>query len=314
MTRKSIVLTGVALAALCSLAGAQTAAPSTRPADPSPTESLDSLLLDRPDPPLILPNGTEPDAEPAPKLPAEGSEVSDEPARLTRDQESGWWVLTFDDPDVAPRRVLPNRYLQSLEEIQAEHPQVRFAVSGVTTVAGTNAYLLIRGAVELEDKPRPASRPTTAPTPQTPPDTQPAEGTDTGTLIDLMRQDEPGKPILEAGHPAQEPAQTPSVAPVEAAPIASARPGLIVDRVVRVVSDGDSEWWLASFEADNNLREPPLRLLPCGLTARVQASERKRDWRAPPGRYRATGEVTRYKGRRYLLPRKLIPIRDMGQF
>ncbi len=314
MTIRPILLTGLAVATLCSLTAAQDAAPSTRPTEPSAAENLDSLLLDRPDPPLILPNGAEPDAEPAPKLPAEGSEVSDEPARLVRDEEIGWWVLTFDDPDVSSRRVLPNRYLRSLEEILAQQGDARFAVSGVTTVAGANAYLLIRSATELKDKPRPTTRPTTAPTEQTAPDSQPADATDTGTLIDLMRQDEPGKPILEAGQPAHDMSQTPSVAPVDAAPIASARPGLIVDRVVRVVPDGDSGWWLANFEADNNLREPPLRLLPCRLTARVQASERKRDWRDPPGRYRATGEVTRYKGRRYLLPRKLIPIRDMGQF
>ena len=62
---------------------------------------------------------------------------------------------------------------------------------------------------------------------------------------------------------------------------------------------------MARFESDNTLADEPIRLLPCKL---LQKAKRR------GGRLRISGEITRYQGRRYLLLRKVLPERRMGQF
>jgi hypothetical protein len=82
---------------------------------------------------------------------------------------------------------------------------------------------------------------------------------------------------------------------------------VVVDRRIRVAPEPDTGWRQAVFVGDNTLREPPMRLLPCRLLEMAEAAGSGQFWRV-------SGEVTRYKGRHYLLIRKLIRLRDMGQF
>jgi hypothetical protein len=88
------------------------------------------------------------------------------------------------------------------------------------------------------------------------------------------------------------------------------------------------------FYADNTLQEPPLRLLPC--TELERATKAASGANAPAAnkpasgvntaannmaagsptttkKFRISGELSEYKGRRYLLLRKVQVERDMGQ-
>ena len=83
---------------------------------------------------------------------------------------------------------------------------------------------------------------------------------------------------------------------------------LLLILIVRVLPDGSGRWSLARFEADNALRDPPLRVLPSLL--REVAEAKGSDGQV----LRISGEISRYKGRRYLLLRKVLKERQMGQF
>jgi hypothetical protein len=103
----------------------------------------------------------------------------------------------------------------------------------------------------------------------------------------------------------------PSVAPLPPQPTTSSTRGsMIVDRVVRIYPEGKGGWWVIGFQGDNTLREPPIRLLPSPLL-----EEAEKDVAAAPAKikFRVTGELTEYKGRRYLLLRKLLVEKDLGQ-
>jgi hypothetical protein len=80
---------------------------------------------------------------------------------------------------------------------------------------------------------------------------------------------------------------------------------ILIDRVVRIARGADGQWMEARFEADNSLLERPLPLLPCRLLEKAEALT---------GKVRITGVIRRYKGQDYLLLRKVIAERDMGQF
>ena len=80
---------------------------------------------------------------------------------------------------------------------------------------------------------------------------------------------------------------------------------MIVDRLVRVLPDPASPWWNVRFEADNALGEPPLRVLPSRFLRTAQRLG---------GKLRVTGEMTHYKGQSYILLRKVLPERPLGQF
>jgi len=80
---------------------------------------------------------------------------------------------------------------------------------------------------------------------------------------------------------------------------------MIVDRLVRVLPDSTGAWWEVRFEADNSLGEPPLRVLPGRF---LQVAQKL------GGKLRITGEMTHYKGQSYILLRKVLRERQLGQF
>ena len=130
-------------------------------------------------------------------------------------------------------------------------------------------------------------------------------------IIRRLAGQRPGKSLGVRRMPDSQPV-APSVAPVSTQPaVASARGTMLVDRVMQISPDEKSGWWAGHFLGDNTLREPPVRLLPCSLLEdaenQVAASPRHLQ-------FRVSGEMTEYKGRRYLLLRKLVPERDLGQF
>lgn len=83
----------------------------------------------------------------------------------------------------------------------------------------------------------------------------------------------------------------------------------IVDRSVRLVREGD--WWVIHFVADNNPEsspQMPMKLLPNRMLERmIHQSQVVSQYE-----YIVSGEVTRYMDENYLLLRKLMRRRDMG--
>ena len=106
----------------------------------------------------------------------------------------------------------------------------------------------------------------------------------------------------------------PSVAPKPAAgptekELESQPRRLIADRTVRLLPTGVGQWKEVRFDSDNTLQEPPLRMIPCAMLERMEGKTRRGN-----ERLLVSGVVTRYKGREYLLLRKALPVRDLGQF
>lgn len=170
--------------------------------------------------------------------------------------------------------------------------------------------------------PRPTTRPTTRPTsrPTAMPTTRPAPGSakaaprkkgpSSADILKGLMQDRPGSPVIApVARPAAVSAAGPEAAPTagrEIQPLAKGK--LVVNRIIRVLATGDGDWKEARFEADNTLREPPIRLLPCRLFEWAEG------FAGGTKKLRVSGVVTQYKRRRYLLLRKVLQVRDLNQF
>ena len=271
---------------------------------------------------VIKPRDYKPPAPKKAKLPVEGSMLVDRLCRIKTDP-TGWVLAIFpaegDRKAVRPRWALPNETLEAMEKIHAKNPKLMFRISGEMTLYEENSFILIRRVAIIE--PEPESEPvvmtvkkSAAPVATT----QPVAGaagkpqpTTAPSSTDLM------KALLAEKNP------TPVILPrvkkkVQAAAVKSVAPGakgdiiqpatarLIVDRLMTIRKTKVANWREATFEADNTLREPPVTLLPCQLLkyAETQPSNR---------RLRVTGEITNYKGKRFMLLRKVIIERSMNR-
>ena len=88
----------------------------------------------------------------------------------------------------------------------------------------------------------------------------------------------------------------------------------MIDRLVTFLPVGHGNWVEAVFEADNNGQEPPLRVLPSVLLPGPPDGTDPDSMVGTTQRYWVSGEIMEYRGRRYLLLRKALVRRDMGQF
>lgn len=285
-------------------------------------EKITRLLLDKPEVPITLPLNAEKPVAVSP-LPTEGAMVVDRLCRLWSERDSTWLVLTFEpEPgraDEPERRVLPCRLTEQMETLAARTPGTRFRISGETTVYEGHAYLLPAKVTMLPpEAPAPAAAPVKAPAPTTKPTPATTRAADPNTepsssdLLDALLAEKVGRPV-QAVPVMPDSAKPASVAPTGPSVLPLARREMVADRLVRLVPDPQGRWWLAAFESDNTLQEPPMRLLPCGMLAKAQALAAG----ARPGRMRVlrvSGKVTRYAGNRYLLLRKVIVELNLGQF
>ena len=89
---------------------------------------------------------------------------------------------------------------------------------------------------------------------------------------------------------------------------------MVIDRLVTFLPVGHGNWVEAVFEADNNGQEPPLRVLPSVFLPGPPDGADPDSMVGTTQRYWVSGEITEYRGRRYLLLRKALVRRDMGQF
>jgi hypothetical protein len=78
----------------------------------------------------------------------------------------------------------------------------------------------------------------------------------------------------------------------------------VVDRVGRLARSGDAQQWEFVFEADGQaLSDPPVIILP---NLKLMAMEDAVGGSRRDLRFRVTGDLTEYRGRNYLLLRKVL--------
>jgi hypothetical protein len=83
---------------------------------------------------------------------------------------------------------------------------------------------------------------------------------------------------------------------------------MLVDRAGRITREG--EWWTFNFESDNqSYPEPPMKLLPNQALERMV---RESGGGLDPVVFVLTGEVTDFRGENFLLPRKVLRKRNLG--
>jgi hypothetical protein len=270
---------------------------------------------------VIRSRNYKPPVEKKAPLPREGSKVVDRLCRITTDP-SGWVLVWFpadgDRKAIRPRWALPNETLEAIETFQAKNPKMMFRVSGDMTIYDNNVFILIRRVAILDPpkqqapvvsvSPQSITKPTPATQAVTQPATKPAKAPSSSDLMnELLSEKNPTPVILPRVKEKISAAQVKSVAPgARGDVIEPATERLIVDRLMTIHKTKQAMWRKATFEADNTLREPPVLLLPCRLL-------RYAEGQPPSRRVRITGELTKYKGKRYMLLRKVFIEREMNR-
>lgn len=259
--------------------------------------------------------------------------ATDKPAAGTAagaGRQAGAWVTT-------PRWVLPSKWLEAIERNLAGRQSGLFEVTGETTVYKGRVFICLRNVKRSrrDDAPptarpvapgqagraglagaaltarpavgRPATRPAVASRPFK------AIPTHAGAVAARLLADRPGRPV-DVPQDSGPVKAAPSVAPAGAGQLDEDRGEVRADRTAVIELDADGRWWQARFISDNTLQDQPVRLLPCKLleVAVRQAARYRRAGKT--ARMKISGVISRYKGMQYMLLRKVVVDRDMGQF
>ena len=154
----ALVLLVLLIASLCPTAQAQDDQPTSRP---SPTtlpaqQMLDRMLQSRPDAGRPLSPGDAPPETDQPFVRKEGDVLRQRVGRLVRARDGKAWEFhyeadgkTLQDPAMG---ILPNSYLAAMEAtLKKSNRDVRFRITGVTTLYNGHNYILIERAVVIPD-------------------------------------------------------------------------------------------------------------------------------------------------------------------
>jgi hypothetical protein len=228
-------------------------------------------------------------------------------------------MVTFENnrtlPYQSPRLLLPCRLLEELETHLQANPNARYRLSGETTRDTKNVYMLLQRVAIVEEGVtdiEPETPTVEEKTPASQPASQSADNPTTG-LIAQMLQDRPGRAMKITATPSRKATENiESVAPAGRRPFDPGKRDLVVDRIVRILPEPGGEWWQARFESDNTLREPPLRILPGLRLEWIKMSLEETG--NTDMRLRVSGDITYYKGKRYLMLRKVLRQRDLDEF
>lgn len=253
------------------------------------------------------------------KIPAEqhrlpeGYVIGSRVGRIER--EGDWFIARLEHregmPDAPPLRVLPNRELAMVEAILGEAPEVRqYLLTGrITEFQGTNYLLLehvaqvVPGAEEVE-----AAAAAATSTPRA--DESQSDEPSPAEIVKQLMKNEPQRALVLPA-PATQPQAEMEAAEGDEAEADRAWPEgtFLVDRQGRVVPGGDSWWTLAWEDRGELARRKPIRLLPNRLleTALSISGAGTRSVV-----FIVSGEVLEYKGTNYLLLRKVLVRRDLG--
>jgi hypothetical protein len=137
---------------------------------------------------------------------------------------------------------------------------------------------------------------------------------DSDEILNALRRDRLGKPVVPVVRPETRRPNEPSVAPVPKGKVLPAGRGwTVVDRLVTLAPAKRGQWMQVRFQSDNTLREPPMRLLPCGILRKAELIAAAAE-KGKTVRLRISGVITFYRGKRFLLLRKALLERDLGRF
>jgi len=324
---KVLICTLCLVAALAALSPAEetsdSAAPDEPPTRPGPQRSLleESALEE-----LRVPVTTVVSARPGrrgkfkPVL-RENALVVDHVTTIEKDPSGKWWTLRY--PPVKAMRLLPSLWLEAIERQHAGQPDARFRLSGEVFVYHRGYYLMLRKALMLLPAEADGALPTPARNDQqspsrvasTRPATRPRPSAEGGTTADDIAREliqrRPTQRVAPLALP-QTPKQAPASVPPPKVTVPPGPGRMIVSRRTRLLPPDASGWFRLAFESDNNLREPPRRVLPSRQLEKMENLSRRGT--APGVRFDVSGEIKTYRGVEYVLLRTVRRERDMGQF
>ncbi len=230
--------------------------------------------------------------------------------------EGIWWVFKGaggrGEPPLTRLRLLPSRSLAQIEAAaRRAGPERAFVVSGLITEYRGMNYLLpseaqLSRTLAPTEPPRargaaakPSGRPAAGPSRPLP--------AASAVLQQLVREqvavptplppaDTRGLPTpVSKGNPRSGSASLPDGT-------------ILIDRVVRLVRDDD--WWILTFESSGD-NPGPMRLLPSRLVETLEAASAGG---ADHVTFIISGEVHSYRGARFILLRKVLVRRSLGNF
>lgn len=268
-----------------------------------------------------------------PKLLPDGYTVGRRPGRVER--RNGGYELILDPiprlPDAPPLRILPNARLTLLEAILGDGgPERHFVITGrITEFQGAN-YILLDNIAELAaSSDEKASAPSVAaPAAKVAPATQPAAETvnrpsghepTAEELINQLMKDKPTRALVFPDE-VQPTGTAPASAPVSERPITvSPAPSLerahwadetlLSDCQARLVPGEAGVWTLAFEDPGKKPTLRPIRILPSKL---LETALKLTVGGTKPVVLVVSGEVTAHKGTNYILLRKVLARRNMG--
>ena len=249
--------------------------------------------------------------EPAFPLLPEGYRIAGRTGVVSR--EGIWWVFkgagARGEPPLNRLRLLPSRSLAQIEAAaKRAGPERTFVVTGLITEYRGMNYLLPSEA-QLSRTPVPTKPPAAAPQVRKAA-AKPSSGSvpaASAVLQQLAREQvavpTPLPPADTGGVPALASKANPRGSS------ASLPDGtILIDRVVRLLRDGD--WWVLAFESGGGSPGPgPMRLLPSRLVETLEAASAGG---TDPISFLISGEVHSYRGARFILLRKVLVRRSLG--
>jgi hypothetical protein len=260
----------------------------------------------RPQPPEVM--------EPAGYVPAassggllrEGSDIIARRGHLKKVPDSPYSQFLFDrsaGSALAPMLVLPNLQLMSMEDASAAtRENLHFTVSGLVTEYRGKNFIL------LEPGPDALSRQSPSPVPEYQPAARGPVSADQ-MLKEMLSADKPPAPAQSNANSTANDSTSGSGALAPNAPVVTVLPeqAQIFDRVCRLGPCSDGLQQQLTFDADGStLRDPPLIVLPNLKLADLEKAAGDQH----NTRIRATGMVTEYRGRNYILLQKIVVMAD----
>ena len=253
-----------------------------------------------------------------------GVMIIDRVASIAKDSTDKW--NTIKDPRVGVLYLLPCESLEALEKELAENPKAKFKLSGEVHRYRGGYYMLLHRVLLIpkstSSAPAATSRPTTEPAttttasmpvePTSRPATSRPSGASADDVADELLGKTPSRPIVPDIKP-KLPKVEPSTSGAPSGKTLRPGPGKnAVHRLARLLyREKGQKWSRVAFEADNTLREPPMRVLPNIYLEQIEILSR--NGTAFGAVFHISGEVYRYRGKDYLLLRAVIRKRNLGQ-
>ncbi len=264
-----------------------------------------------------------------PRLP-DGYVVANRPASVERQDE--FYVLNLQSvpglPAAPPLRVLPNNQLALLETVLAGRTRMPdLVVTGrVTDFSGVN-YVLVESIREgsapvpaaappaAAQQPPPAAAPAPAPAPAAA-STEPTREPTAEEVVRRLMQAQPRRALV-LPPPQQQPPPAAATRPAEETPRPATRElprwaeeTVLIDRPGRLIPG--EPWWTFTFEdLGQSPSQKPIRVLPSQLLETAIGLSKGGTGSVV---LVVSGEITVYKGIDYLLLRKVLVRRDLGNF